>query len=180
MHLNTRSNHLPCAAMAATLCMASLAPAAPARAAEVPRHVYLNAGNACQGALPVSVAALRTRPLATMNEGTTTASITCILPNGGASPAMRTLSVAVQVYNAGSAEATVTCTLIDGFQEGPDVLAVYVPRTFAIPAGQARPFSFVPADVGAAQFVQPNISCGLKPGTGVTYLFQGYMEEIGS
>lgn len=175
---------MPClraASAALVFTCATFAAPSPLHAAEISRSLYFNAGYACQGATLASVAALRTRPLATMNEGTTTAYLTCVLPNGGAVGSIRTMALGGHISNTNNVPVTVTCTLADGFQanSGPNV--EYLPVTIDIPAGGQRPFVFFPQDLGKGwvQFVQPNLSCGLPPGTGLTYLDLVYAEEIG-
>lgn len=175
---------MPClraASAALFVTCATFAASSPLHAAEISRLLFLNAGNACQGATQASIANLRTRPLATMNEGAATANLTCVLPTGGSADSIRTTALMAYVFNANNVPATVTCTLVDGYQQGGGVFANYVPRTFEIPAGGVGAYVFLPDDAqaGLAQFVQPNLSCGLPPGTGMTYLLQIYAEEIG-
>lgn len=149
--------------------------------AKITRQEFPNAGAVCQGALPSYAGTLRTRPLGIMNEAATPAFVTCSF-NGGMDPSAPTTNqIAVVMVNRNASPLQVACTLVNGY-EFSSVSAQYVPKTITLAASGSGAFTFVPADLpnGVSSISNPNVSCQLPGGTGITFVGQRYEEEIGN
>lgn len=154
--------------------------ALPAQALELTRLRFPSAGFACQGALPAFAGTLRTRPLGVLNEGADSAFVTCSFEHSGASISMKTSSIGVRVINQGTANLTVSCTLVNGYQDiGTSVSAQYVAKNVVVGPGGGATLSFGGADVGNTVITNPNLTCSLPPKTGITYLTQQFQEDVG-
>jgi hypothetical protein len=160
------------------LCTAILASGF-AHAGEAPtvsRTTYFNAPAHCQGALPNFEGALRKRPLALQNEGTSSAFVTCAIPTQGR---VSGLEVYVSTHNGTS--SPVTCTAVTGWKGGTNH---YVPKTVETDAsGEWAVFFWAPGDFVPDATAFPNgyiaLSCNLAPGTGLNDFWVYSSETVG-
>lgn len=123
----------------------------------------------CQGALPAFETAIRKRPLAVQNEGTSNAFITCSF-EGDTYDATSVVGIDTYFTNNTAAAVTLSCTGVSGYQGGTNS---FVSMSVSIPAnGSGNPF-WVAQDFesGLAEGLI-SISCSLPPGVGIndTYL----------
>lgn len=149
-----------------------------ARAATVSRLNYQNGGNACTGALPTFEGALRKRPQAIANEGTSTAFVTCSLEANDLNSA-RGINAFMSFANSTASAASVNCTLVDG---NAFAGAVTQTASFTVGAGStARVANFYPVSP-ATQFTRSSVSvsCALPPGTALNYFGVEIAEDIGA
>lgn len=148
-----------------------------ARAVDVTRD-YLSHGVAnCQAALPVFDGTIRKRPKALANEGTTTAFITCDFENL-ANPLNRITSVAIFVKNRGTGQATVDCTLVQGF--GDNVSGSNLTKSAALAPNGTFSLVWAAADYAGDNLDVPATSCALPPGTEIYGTQLKYLEDVGS
>lgn len=159
-----------------TICAAVIAAsaAAPADAATVNRTFYQNGGSACTGALPTFEGALRKRPKAIANEGTTNAFITCSAISNDINSANPQTAFAYFTNRAASA-ADVTCTFVNGDEFYGSTATV---QTIPLASGQFAPMFFTPA---GDQFDLPTISlsCNLPPGVELNLFGLNVDEDVG-
>lgn len=162
------------------LCVLTLA-AADVQAVELTRTDQQGASGMCQGALASYNATLRARPLGMANEGTTTAFVSCAWQGDDTVNGRGAQQIQVVIGNTGNAAATVSCTLVNGFQAGTFVNATYTVKSATIAPGAAATISWVPAEVvGAPPEIRlPALSCQLPPGTVIQHTIKSYLEEIG-
>ena len=155
----------------------------PAQGATALRHFVSHPAGTCQGALPAFETAIRKRPLAVKNEGTTPAFVTCSFTSQGQDGGMSTRNptrVAVYFRNSG-APVTLSCTGVSGY-EGTASTAQYVVKS--MPLGGGIPsLVWSAADFGEAAYF-PNglfsISCALAPGVSIHESVVQFEEEIGA
>jgi hypothetical protein len=168
------SKHLAMAIMAAL----AAAAANTASAATIERTRVVMAAASCQSALPVFDGVVRKRPLAVQNEGSTATFITCGL-EGTAFAEPHSEVIGVALTNNSDADATVSCTLVDG---GNNIAnPIYLPISGLVPANSPTTvFEWSASDNEDGAFIYPAISCRLPPGTGIKAVLQIYQEEIGS
>ena len=156
---------------------------APARAAEKVRYDFLGAAGNCAPALPGDAAKLRSRPLALVNESTTTAFVTCTLFGDTAESARGNWQVAVNAANLGVVVASVTCTLVNGFASGTLLEASYNTKSVGLfPVSPGGFIAWVPAELAGApaHIDRAAVSCALPPNTALHYVGAYYHENIGS
>jgi hypothetical protein len=152
---------------------AALAPGQ-ARAADETEVFSANAVARCQATTPQSEAQLRRRPLSLVNEGTTNAFVSCSFETEVAESLAQ--SVEVWAHNQGAADASVTCTGINGYQYLPGGNE-FLPQTLVVAAGAQsdEPFAFVDSDFAAGSAGIINVSCVLPPGTGIDDTYAAYL-----
>lgn len=97
---------------------------APLQAQAYDQGVQGNSTAFCQAALPVFDTYLRKRPLAVVNEGSTTTYVTCSYPVG--STAYQISIVYAYFANHSGITKDVNCTLVDGKDNG---VVTYYPKT---------------------------------------------------
>jgi hypothetical protein len=133
--------------------------AAPAHASDVS-----NAVDVCQGSLPSFEGALRKRPLAIANEGSSSSFVSCSLRAPLASEQITGLFVLFT--NRSAATRTVSCTLVDGIAEPfPNLPPVFQPKPIALATGAFGVLSWdQDADNGGDPYNIPNLNCSLPPG----------------
>lgn len=142
-----------------TLALASVLSVVPAQAATLS-----NAVESCQGSLPNFEGALRKRPLAVSNEGTSTAFVSCSMAKILGSPSGITAVYGLFTNRTG-APVSISCTLVDGYA-GPGAAPVYLPKTLSVAANNyATLFWTSAADNGGIAFVLANLNCALPAGT---------------
>ena len=175
--------------LAATLAVAAVATlSTAANAARIEREVGMlgNATTNCQGALPAFEGAIRKRPLAVQNEGTTNAFVTCSFTTeyDDESPTLRVASYfGAYFINSSTTAKQVTCSGVAGYQTGAS--NTYVSKTITVAANgtaQAQLF-FTPADnAGNGYHPLVSISCNLLPGVGINDTYVGYVtvDDIGA
>lgn len=155
----------------------------PASAVEVLRYDFQGAAAICQPAKGEYAEKLRSRPLALANEGTTPAFVSCALrgdPRPGGRGAMKVLA---EVGSVTGLTGTVTCTFVDGYQQGATVDAVYRPKTALVfPASRGVALTWQPVEIAGnpEHIFRPALQCMLGPGTALHYIAITYDEDIGS
>lgn len=168
-------------ASVAALLLLSLSSAATS-AAEVSRYDYQAAAAICQPALAVHATALRSRPLSLENRGTEPVFVSCALrgdPRPGGRGAMKVLA---EVGATGTAAAVVSCTFVDGLQEGSTVNAVYRTKSVVVqPDSRGVAVTWQPSEIAGSpeHIARPAVQCELPPGTALHYLSVTYDEDIG-
>jgi hypothetical protein len=154
-----------------------LAVVAPSSAATVQRLFYQNGGSACTGALPTFEGALRKRPKAIGNEGTTTAFVTCsavVNDNNSENPS----NIFASFTNNTGASVDVNCSLING-----DAFfgSSATPQTLTLTAGTTSVLGWFPVSPATTfPHGSANISCALAPGVSLNYFGQQINEDIGA
>jgi hypothetical protein len=150
---------------------------------EVPRYDMQGAAAICQPATSAYAASLRARPLGLVNEGTTPVFVSCALagdPRPGGRGAMKVLA---EVGAVGQAGATVSCTFVDGYQEGSTSSAVYRTKTAIVNGGtRGVALTWQPVEIAGApeHIFRPALQCNLGRGAALHYLSVTYDEDIGS
>lgn len=159
---------------AAFAAVIALTHAAPAGAATVQREFSQNGGSACTGALPTFEGALRKRPKAIGNEGTTTAFITCSAVN----QETRYAPLLVWAYftNRGSASVTVACTMVDG---NDFYGSTAFPASKVFTAGQFGIMTWAPVAPLTSFRQSVSLSCALPPGVELNFFNHSVQEDIG-
>jgi hypothetical protein len=151
---------------------------------EVQRQFMSNPVGLCQGALPAFETAIRKRPLAVQNEGTTTAFVTCSFTSQGDwySSADNPRAVSVVFTNASSKQVQISCTGVSGGTAVP--LREYVVKTMTLAASGSRSMSWNYNDF-ATRGERPtfpsglfSISCGLAPGVAINEAIVGFWENV--
>ncbi|MGY1459101.1 MULTISPECIES: hypothetical protein [unclassified Luteimonas] len=152
-----------------------LASTGDALAADITRFQIRAAVNVCQGSLPSFEGALRKRPLAIANEGTTGAFVGCSLEANNMFNYERT-SVAAIFVNRGAAAATVNCTLVNGLLNR--LTPTYFPKSATIaPRGEAVLNWSAPEFPDGFEF--PNLNCSLPQGVEIGWISDVYPEPVG-
>ncbi len=147
-----------------------------ASAATAQGRYFQNAAGICQASLPSYEGAIRKRPTAVANEGSSSAFVSCSAPTSAESSQGITQVYAV-LYNRTAAAIPVTCTYVHNYQSGGTI----VPKTISVPANSRAFLSWTPADVGATSTMSfANFNCALEPGTDVGYVYYFYNYEIGT
>lgn len=164
--------------LAAMLSMGACSVALPlhAQAATVERAALHNGGSACTGALPTFEGALRKRPKAIANEGTSTAFITCSAV-ADIYNSVKPKRVFAGMTNRGAAPADLTCTFVNGDEYHGSTAR---PLTVSVAAGAFAIIGWnavAPATEFDRQAV--SISCALPPGMELNYFGQVVDEDVG-
>lgn len=132
---------------------------------------------ACQAARSANEGALRKRPKAVQNEGTTSVFVSCGLHgNGfnGISP--RTTSVIMSMLNIGPTPVIVSCTAVDSLTG-----AGTVTKSATIGAGSGYAMNFLATDLNSAGYwYSPAFSCVLPPNAGIKQIWHYFDQEIGA
>lgn len=157
------------------LCSAVLAAGvAQAGVPAVERTQYFNAAAHCQASLSKFDDALRKRPLAVQNEGTTSVFVTCAIPTQG-----QVQGLEVYVSSQDGSDAPVACTAVTGWHGGTNYYATKVTDTAYGYGG----FFWNASDFveGATEFPTSFLamSCKLAPGTGLNDFWLHYSETVG-
>lgn len=148
-----------------------------ADAATIVRRMLENGGSACTGALPTYEGALRKRPQAIANEGTTTAFVTCSLAINELDASAPHLAY-LRLLNNNAVPVSVTCTFVNGAQwQGSE----FFPMTLELSANGSRNWQWGVVS-GTEPFPkrQVNFSCALPPGIAVAFVGQEFRQEIGA
>jgi hypothetical protein len=139
----------------------------------VARTQHFNAPAHCQGALPNFEGALRKRPLALQNEGTSNAFVTCAIPTQGRVDGL-------EVYGSSHAgvAGNVDCTLVSGYKGGTNN---YIPKSMTTTAdGEWAGSYWDGSDFPGEPELMPSsfiaVSCNLAPGTGLNDFWLYYSE----
>ena len=149
-----------------------------AQAAFVTRNESYPAVTVCQAALPAYEGAIRKRPRAVQNEGTTTAFITCGVAGRGGfrSTGPNARYIIIYLTNVGTASATVSCTALEGQGTAAGFTSS---RTVPVGADQSIEVAAMEIDPAAGSWRVPVVSCALPPGTGITLVHYGFVEDNG-
>lgn len=166
------------------LALAGMLAPASAEAAPSPRAFRANPTAICQGALPAFETAIRKRPLAIQNEGTSSAFITCSFISQGSPVSSTTNPTAVQVFfnNVSGVETTISCTGVSGYATGANQ---YLVKSVDTPAsGSQGQITWTAGDFAGAPAQFPSgifsISCSLPPGGAINDSAVLFQEEIGT
>ena len=134
--------------------------------AETPQHRHwsVNAPAMCHPALLRFDSDVRKRPLAVVNEGTSSAFVTCSLQADLANP-HGLKSVYAVLHNYNNAPRTAQCTVVYGADNGEQL---YITRSVTMPAGARRRLELKPGDFGLDSLHnRVGISCYLAPFVGI-------------
>lgn len=163
--------------LASTIAGLTLAVAATYSVPVTAQTIHSNASQPaarCQGALPAFETAIRKRPLAIQNEGTTPSFITCGF-EFDAGDAIDNSALMVDTYftNNTAAPVSLTCTAVTGWQTGDNE---FVSLTEVIqPGAQSEEMAWFAEDFtgGGMASGLVAISCALPVGVGVndTYVY---------
>lgn len=140
------------------------------------RTSHFNAPAYCQAARPIYDANLRKRPLGLQNEGSEVAFVTCAL-------AAENIVDAVEVYVSSHDDttATVTCTLVNGYNYGTNE---YITKSAGTVSVDFAGMIFLPDDFIDQEATFPSsfvsLSCTLPPGTGLNDMWIRYSEDVGA
>jgi hypothetical protein len=129
----------------------------------------------CQGALPSFEGAIRKRPLAVQNEGTTNAFVTCALNNTGYNAGTTFIS-SVEIYaqNLNSSTRSITCTAVNSSATASPDAPLYAIRTVNVSPSDTHStlIEFAADDFPGSPVTLPgdtvSVSCTLVPGMGIT------------
>lgn len=147
-----------------------------AQAATSTKLYFQNATGICQASLPSFEGAIRKRPTAVANEGSSSAFVSCSAPTS-AEGSTGITSVTIVLYNRTAGTIPVTCTFVHNFTSG----GTLVPKTASIGANNRAFLTFSTTDVGSPTSLQfANFNCALEPGTDVGYVYYNYTYEIGT
>lgn len=162
------------ATLAAALLVAHVATA---DAATAGRSTTQSAAGLCQGALPAFAGTLRARPLGLVNEGTSTAFVTCAQEAGNSG--VNTDEVFIRVANTanGSSVATIQCTFVEGFGDG--FTHVWWPHSVTLTAHASAAITVSAYEMSMTSLTNSQWSCALPPNTAIYYLGRSYSEEVG-
>jgi hypothetical protein len=169
----TSTHKVTLLAATAALCLAAIAPA---DAATVSRTFYQNGGSACTGALPTYEGALRKRPKAIANEGTTGAFITCSAITNDLNSAKPAVAFAY-FTNRGASATSVSCTFVNGDEFYGSTAT---PQTLPLASGQFLPMFFVPPSGPEFDRFTINLSCSLPPGVELNLFGHNIEEDVGA
>lgn len=152
-----------------------------AAAIDLSQDYFQNATGVCQPSLPAYDGTIRKRPLAIANEGGTSAYISCSLPRSPTAGAGRATygppEVVVRIGNRTAATASMTCTLVSGWDAAN---SVYSSKVITVAPG-AWMFGFWNQDDNNGQrILQPNFNCLLPPGMDVQYFYYNYRVPVGA
>lgn len=126
---------------------------------------WSNAVDICQGSLPSFEGALRKRPLAIANEGTTSAFVSCSIRTS-ISGLEEVTGIIVLLINRSASDQVFSCTLVEGvalpYTGNPPV---YQPESIVIEAGDVSGLGWnYIADNDGDPYQIPNLNCSLPPG----------------
>lgn len=128
---------------------------------------WSNAVDVCQGSLPSFEGALRKRPLAIANEGTSSSFLSCSLRAPAATNGQGLVAGTIVVVTNRSASAkTVSCTLVDGAAlPYPSIPPTYHTKSIDVGAGGWSAASWTQQDDNAnSPYRRPNLNCSLPVG----------------
>jgi len=129
-----------------------------------------NAVDVCQGSLPSFEGALRKRPLAIANEGTSSSFVSCSLhvPLGPG----ENVGVLALFSNRSPSNQIVSCTLVDGIAPPyPNNTPVYQPKAILIEDGEYGILQWTAAgDNGGDPYDLPNLNCSLPAGIEINFV----------
>jgi hypothetical protein len=167
----------------AVCALSTLAASFPTGAASLARSDVQGASGLCKAATPAYAAGVRYRPLGVSNEASENAFVTCNWQGDDNSTATRGATRVYVVFsNFGGAPASVSCTLVEGHQDGAATFASYTPKTISIPSGAGATLQWLPSDVqgGPSTIELPSLSCTLPAGTTMNYTGKEYSEDVGA
>lgn len=169
--------------LATAVLAAAAAIPATSQAAQVNRQLGMmaNATANCQGALPAFETAIRKRPLAVINEGTSASFVTCSFVKEF-NDEIETLGVTSYFgaffTNRTSAGVTVSCTGVAGFETNASNTFVNKQVTVAANSSAQAQLFFLPVDNnGNGYHPLVSISCNLPAGVGINDTWIGYVLE---
>lgn len=147
-----------------------------ASAATSTTRYFQNATGICQASLPSFEGAIRKRPTAVANEGTSSAFVSCSVPTAAEDSTGITL-IYLALYNRTANPVSVTCSYVNSYQSGGTI----VPKTVTLSPNGRTFMQWSLADLGSATNIDfVNFNCALQPGTDVGYVTYYYTYEIGT
>lgn len=167
-------NHIGWMSVGTALCLSLVATP---RATAVSRIYVTNATGVCQGALPVFETAVRKRPTALANEGTSTAFVSCSFAGDNSGNSV-TDYVFAYVTNRGNVERTINCLLVEGVNIPGLGAPVSSPSSLVLTPGTSEGFLWFARNVGGTFTNIHNLSCALPPGVEISTV--GYPFEDGA
>lgn len=172
-----RALTVSCALVVASLPLSAIASTVPVVYASNPAGV-------CQGALPQFAGTLRARPLAIVNEGESTAFVTCALPHAeitaatGNEVAETASEVTLTVANTGTGNLTVSCSMVSGNGFGSSNSRSST-KSRQLGSNGSFELTWTSADVSNTAIVAPNFSCQLPPGAAITRVSKTFLRNVG-
>ena len=143
-----------------------------------PSHAFRVTAQAvavCQGALPSFEGAIRKRPLAVQNEGSSNAFVTCALNNPGYNTWTTFISsVLIYAQNLNSSSRPITCTAVNSSATASPDDPLYAIRTVQVSPSDTNStlIEFAADDFPGSPAALPgdtvSVSCTLVPGMGIT------------
>ncbi len=162
-----RTPRLAAATIAAGLALtAALLPASAANT----QQFTAGAAMACRPALPAFDGAIRTRPLAMANEGSTAAFVTCT--NWSTPFAHDNYNTLVELANRNAWGVNVNCTLVAG---GDTYSLTYTPVTVSVPPNGRSNAIWGNPSAGALLPGTLRYSCALPPGVDLLSVQWGFV-----
>lgn len=149
-------------------------------AAEVVRYDFQGASSVCQPATFAYAEGVDFRPLSLVNKGTSTVFVSCALrgdPRPGGRGAMKVL---VEAGATGQRSGRVTCTFVEGHEQGEVIYRTKYADVFTGQRGVAMTWQPVEIAGYPEHIFRPALQCKLAPGTAIHYLAVTYDEDIGS
>lgn len=92
------------------------------------------------------------------------------------------MKVLAEVGAVGGLTGGVSCTFVDGYQQGNVVDAVYRTKSVLVSGGQRGvALTWQPSEIAGApeHIFRPALQCMLSPGTALHYLSVTYDEDVG-
>jgi hypothetical protein len=129
-----------------------------------------NAVDVCQGSLPSFEGALRKRPLAIANEGTSSSFVSCSLQVPIGPEDM--VGVLTLFSNRSASNQIVSCTLVDGIAlPYPNNAPAYQPKAVLIEDGEYGILQWTAGgDNGGDPYDLPNLNCSLPAGVEINFV----------
>lgn len=139
------------------------------------RTFVTNPAGVCQGALPAFETAIRKRPLAIVNEGTSNAFVTCSFTSQG-----NIVGLEMWFRSTTEASSAVTCTAVSSYDTAPN--NAFVTKTIELSASGEQDFlEWTPADFGGTTTFPSsliNVSCALPAGAAINDSYLGFVEVV--
>lgn len=173
--------HLVQTATFATIALGALFSAPTAQAAVTGASMHFNGPAVCQAFTPGPTNTIRNRVLGAENVGTSTVNVACDLISRLSTGSTALTGVSMWFSNNNpSGTITVTCTVLTGYQTGPNQAFT---RTANVTVGSQSNISFAPTDFGSSLTEFPGylagVNCALPPGGVINDIHTYQNEENG-
>lgn len=149
------------------------------RSAEVTRDDVRSAADVCRPALPAYDGMVRVRPLALVNESSSTAWVTCAVTG----EMIGTTSL-IELVFTGPGDGIRTCTLVswranNAGTTGVSAVGYQAGSTSMLTGWESRIRWTSAIHNGGARYASAAISCPLAPGDGIHHVRHMYSENVG-